>query len=375
MSSGDAFNPSRLTWARRRRGMTKTRLARAISVELRSVTAYEAGEFAPESDRLDQIAHVLKFPERFFFGDDIAEPALDTASFRSMSKMTAGQRDIALGSGAVALLLNQWIEGRFNLPEPRLPDLGRDASPESAAEAVRRDWGLGELPIKNMVHLLEAQGVRVYSLAIDAAEVDAFSLWREDRPFIFLNTLKSAEHARFDAAHELGHLVLHRHAAPSGQQAEQDANAFASALLMPAASVRARAPNFATLDQLMRLKKIWGVSLAAMTYRLHKLGLVSDWHYRKLYIEISKRGYRKQEPEGGPRETSQVLHKVFAALRADGVTKRTVADVLQVHPKDVDELVFGLALTALDGSAPLPSKAGRLPPRLRLVSPEDKTSG
>jgi Zn-dependent peptidase ImmA (M78 family)/transcriptional regulator with XRE-family HTH domain len=368
MSIGDVFNCSRLTWARRCRGMTKTRLATAVGVELRSITAYEAGEFAPESDRLRQIAHALRFPEPFFFGDDIGEPALDTASFRSMSKMTASQRDIALGGGAIALMLNQWIEARFKLPEPRLLDLGRDASPESAAEAVRRDWGLGELPIKNMVHLLEARGVRVYSLAIDAAEVDAFSLWRQDRPFVFLNTLKSAEHARFDAAHELGHLILHRHAAPSGQQAEQDANAFASALLMPAASVRARAPRFATLDHLIRLKKLWGVSLAAMTYRLHKLGLLSDWHYRKLYIEISKRGYRKAEPEGGLRETSQVLHKVFSALRAEGVTKRTIADVLHVHPKDLDELVFGLVLTSLDGSGPLESKTKRLPPRLTVVS-------
>jgi IrrE N-terminal-like domain len=61
-------------------------------------------------------------------------------------------------------------------------------------------------------------------------------------PFVFLNTLKSGEHSRFDAA-ELGHLVLHRHAAPNGQEAEQDANAFASALLMPSASVRAHAPR------------------------------------------------------------------------------------------------------------------------------------
>src|SRR5262249_26954514 len=278
-------------------------------------------EFAPESDRLRQIARALRFPEPFFFGDDIGEPALDTASFRSMSKMTASQRGIALGGGAIALMLNQWIEARFKLPEPRLLDLGRDASPESAAEAVRRDWGLGELPIKNMVHVLEARGVRVYSLAIDAAEVDAFSLWRQDRPFVFLNTLKSAEHARFDAAHELGHLILHRHAAPSGQQAEQDANAFASALLMPAASVRAHAPRFATIDYLIQLKKIWNVSLAALTYRLHRLGLLTDWHYRKLYIEISSRGYRKSEPDGGPREVSQVLQKVFNALRQDGVTK------------------------------------------------------
>lgn len=367
MTSGPIFNPARLTWARRRRGLTKTKFASKIGIELRSASAYESGEFAPDPDRLTKIVATLRFPAPFFFGDDLEEPALDTASFRSMSKMTARQRDTALGSGAIALLLNEWIEARFSLPEPQLPDLGRDASPESAAETVRQLWRLGELPIKNMVHLLESRGVRVYSLALDAAEVDAFSMWRRDRPFVFLNTLKSAEHARFDAAHELGHLVLHRHAAPGGQQAEQDANAFASALLMPAASVRAHAPAFATLDHLVRLKKIWSVSVAAVTYRLHKLGLLTDWHYRKLYIELSKRGYRKEEPEGVKRETSQVLQKVFSALRAEGVTKHSVAEAVHVHPQDIDDLVFGLALTSLEGAASKLSTRDVVRPNLKVV--------
>jgi Zn-dependent peptidase ImmA (M78 family) len=268
------------------------------------------------------------------------------------------------------MLLNEWIEARFDLPAPDLPDLGRDANPEAAAATVRRAWGLGELPIKNMVHLLESKGVRVYSLAIDAAEVDAFSMWRRNRPFVFLNTLKSAEHGRFDAAHELGHLVLHRHAAPNGQEAEQDANAFASALLMPPASVRAHAPRFATIDNLMRLKKVWGVSLTAMTYRLHKLDLLSEWHYRKLYIEISSRGFRKNEPEGGPREISQVLQKVFAALRAEGVSKEEIAEALRVHPKDIDELVFGLALMSLNGVLNGADRRRTRPP-LRVVSSKE----
>ena len=32
----------------------------------------------------------------------------------------------ALGAGAVALLLNEWIESRFDLPAPDVPDLGRE---------------------------------------------------------------------------------------------------------------------------------------------------------------------------------------------------------------------------------------------------------
>jgi hypothetical protein len=76
----------------------------------------------------------------------------------------------------------------------------------------------------------------------------------------------------------------------------------------------------------------------------------TEWHYRKLYIEISSCGYRKAEPDGGPPEVSQVLQKVFTALREEGVTKHEIAAGLNVHAEDVDELVFGPALTGLDGS-------------------------
>ncbi|OKS39963.1 XRE family transcriptional regulator, partial [Pseudomonas aeruginosa] len=265
------FNPQRFALARRRRGMKKRELATHIGVTERSVSGYESGTQEPEPGTLAKIAKTLRFPEAFFFGDDPEVPTPDVASFRSLSKMTAGLRDSALGAGAIALLLNDWIEQRFDLPEPDLPDLGSERAaltnfealdklelsssaqaPEAAAEMLRAHWGLGEQPVKNMIALLESKGVRVYSLAIDAKEVDAFSMWSGGRPFMFLNTFKSAERCRFDAAHELGHLVMHQHAHPQGPDLEREANAFASAFLMPRASVLAMAPRSITIKSLIK---------------------------------------------------------------------------------------------------------------------------
>lgn len=366
MNTAPEFNPKRLTLARERRGLTKTKLAKAIGVDVRSVTAYETDAFRPDKERLAQLAQTLRFPIPFFFGDDLDQIAPDIVSFRSMSKMTAGQRDSALGAGAIALLLNEWIAERFDLPVAALPDLSQESSPEAAADTLRRMWGLGELPVKNVIHLLEAKGIRVFSLSIDTAQLDAFSMWHADTPFVFLNTMKSCEHSRFDAAHELGHLVLHRHAGSKGQEAEREANAFASAFLMPRASVLANAPHMATVDQLIKFKAFWTVSVAALAYRLHDVRLVSDWHYRNLCIEIAQRGYRKQEPREAPRETSQVLAKVFAALREDGTTKADIAAALSVHVEEIDQLVFGLALTSMSSAHPsAPSEARR--PDLRVI--------
>lgn len=367
MTSGTLFNPSRLTLARKRRGLTMTKLAAAIDVEPRSISAYEKGEFSPDTEPLTRLAKALRFPEPFFFGDDLDEPTPDIASFRALSKMTAGQRDTALGAGAIALMLNDWIEARFELPVPALPDLSHEGGPEAAAEALRDSWGMGELPIKNVLHLLESKGVRVFSLSIDAAEVDAFSMWRQSTPFVFLNTKKSAEHSRFDAAHELGHLVLHRHGSPQGREAEQEANAFASAFLMPRATVLANAPRLATVDHLARLKKHWIVSVAALAYRLHTVGVLSDWHYQSIYVELSSRGYRKKEPNEAPRETSQLLPKVFAALREESVSKGDIASELNVPSDELEQLMFGLTLTGLSTNGGN-SISSRKPPQLRVVS-------
>ncbi|WP_039013075.1 helix-turn-helix domain-containing protein [Pseudomonas brassicacearum] len=381
------FNPQRFALARRRRGMKKRELATHIGVTERSVSGYESGTQEPESGTLAKIAKTLRFPEAFFFGDDPEVPTPDVASFRSLSKMTAGLRDSALGAGAIALMLNGWIEQRFDLPEPDLPDLGSERgaltnfdgldklnlssnvqAPEAAAEMLRAHWGLDEHPVKNMIALLESKGVRVYSLAIDAKEVDAFSLWSGGRPFMFLNTFKSAERCRFDAAHELGHLVMHQHAHPQGPDLEREANAFASAFLMPRASVLAMAPRSITIKSLIKYKKLWAVSVAALNYRLHSLGLSTEWAYRTLCIQIAQEGYRTEEPESVTHERSVVLEKIFAALRADGLGKANVAGELGISPDEINELTFGLMLNVLKGqSANRSDTSGKSSPHLRLV--------
>lgn len=366
--------------------MKKRELAERIGVSERSVSAYEKGDQEPEASTLRKIAEALRFPEAFFFSADPEFLTEDVASFRALSKMTSAQRDSALGAGAIALMLNQWIEDRFELPVPDVPHLGRERSvapcpadteeqmllptpasaqdPEAAAEMLRAHWGMGHWPVKNMISLLESKGIRTFSLAIDAKEVDAFSMWKAGKPFVFLNTFKSAEHCRFDAAHELGHLVLHQHGHAQGPDLEREANAFASAFLMPRSSVLSSGLRTPTLPNLIKHKKHWGVSVAALNYRLHALGLTSDWTYRTLCIQIAQEGFRSREPEGMPHETSQVLQKVFAALREEGVTKAVVASQLAISPEEINELTFGLMLNALKGGG---DKASRGSGNLRLV--------
>ncbi len=201
---------------------------------------------------------------------------------------------------------------------------------------------LGEKPISNVVHLLESKGIRVLSLAENSKKVNAFSVWRNDKAYVFLNTMKSAENSRFDAAHELGHLVLHQDGKTTGRNAEDQANRFASAFLMPHADVLAVLPRLNYLEQIVQAKKRWRVSVAALNYRLHKLGITSDWKYRDFCIQISQSKYNVQEPHPIEREKSLVWQKVMTSLWAEKTTQRDIALALDLPESEVTTLIFGV---------------------------------
>jgi Zn-dependent peptidase ImmA (M78 family)/DNA-binding XRE family transcriptional regulator len=363
------FNYSRVDLARRRRGCGKGALAKAAGISPRNLTEYEKGQQEPTLETVSRLASALGFPKEFFFGPDLDEPSPEGASFRALSRLSARERDQALGSGALALVLADWIDAHFDLPAPDLPQ-HHGLDPEMAADAVRAAWGLGEKRVANMVHLLEAHGVRVFSLSEDSTDVDAFSFWRGRVPYVFLNTRKTAEHSRMDAAHELGHLVLHGHGGPRGREAENEAQAFGAAFLMPAGSVRAEAPRGGRVPQLVKAKPRWNVSVANLAVRMHRLGLLSDWQYRSIFIELNRRG-RANEPTAPGKaplrqETSQILEKVFRALRDENVTKASIAQTLNIPLRDLNDSVFGLVLTPMTTENPEPSP-GHSRPALRVV--------
>ena len=362
MSVG-GFDADRLEIARARRGLTGQALADAAGLSVATVSRIVNGA-APDNTTVDALVRVLGFPRSFFFDESIETIDTSAVAFRSLSTLKAAERDASIAAARLGLLVSNWIEQRFKLPRPDLPDLVAQ-DPEQAAFALRQHWKLGEAPIKRPIKLLESRGVRVFSLAENTRNVDAFSFWRSELPFVFVNTMKTAERSAFDCAHELAHLLLHRgRSVNKSKEAEREADRFASALLMPERGFVASLPRRMTIDHVLQGKRRWHVSAMAFVHRTHALGRLTDWQRRSFYIELGRRGYRTAEPEGLSRESSTAFSKIFQMLWKDGDSKNHVARDIGIPLDELESLVFGL----VEERRPRPqSGVGPKPATLRRV--------
>lgn len=190
----------------------------------------------------------------------------------------------------------------------------------------------------NVAGALEAQGVLVIRLPLDTADVDAFSLPFPDRPVVVLGADKNDRaRSRFDAAHELGHLVVHGDQIWGVKEVEQQAHAFAAAFLMPEDDIRSELPDRADWPTLFKLKEKWQVSLAALLMRARTLRCMSENNYTTAVKAASARGWRRVEPVPlGRPEHPTCLERLLATPAG-----RQSLDVL---PRDVvDALVTATA--------------------------------
>ncbi|QSQ94304.1 helix-turn-helix domain-containing protein [Acinetobacter indicus] len=361
------FNMGRFDLARQRRGLTKRELAHRLEVTDRTVSNWYNNQQVDEKN-LEKAAEILDFPINFFYGREVEKIQVESVSFRALTKMTARKRDMAISQTILAEMISDWIDQNFDLPLPNVPDLHELRSdfstatigsldetdendvgyyleysyPEACADTVRKAWGLGEQPIPNLIALLESKGIRVFSLTDEAQDVDACCRWTSGRPFIFLNTSRTAERCRFDLAHELGHLVMHKHGIIEGIHVEQEANAFASAFLMPRRSLLADPLRIPSLKSILSKKVIWQVSAAALTYRYNKLGIITDWNATSIYKQLAQRG-RNNEPNPLPHESSLLLDKVFQALAQENFDFSKMTNDLCLNLVEVNNLTFNLA--------------------------------
>jgi Zn-dependent peptidase ImmA (M78 family)/transcriptional regulator with XRE-family HTH domain len=325
-----------------------------IGVSRQVISQYEHGQTAPSPDKLYVIAAKLGLPVAFFLLP-VRPDAERVVFFRSQAAATKGEQTKAERRlewlGDLVNYLSRFVE----FPEVAFPKVSeRSAAPwtgaaiEEAAHEARAQWGVGSGPVANMVALAERHGAIATRGIVETERIDAFSVRIGDRPAIFLGADKdSAVRSRFDAAHELGHHVLHSDmpskrlmSAVERKNAEGEAHRFASAFLLPASEF-ARDLRAPTLEGMLIAKSRWGVSIGAMIQRCADIEILRPDEAERLWVARAKRGWSRREPldDELPLEQPALLRGAVELMVAEGIrTPEEIALDVPLGPSDIESL-------------------------------------
>jgi Zn-dependent peptidase ImmA (M78 family) len=219
----------------------------------------------------------------------------------------------------IYLVLSEYIDfPKINIPKIEFLSTNNPNELEAEQEIgkleeisiqLRCCWNLGEGPIADLRYILESNGVVVTCLNTNSEKIDAFSqrtIINDGEMFIIaISSIgQTSARARFDMAHELGHILLHPWSEDielisreEFKARERQANTFASAFLLPRSSFIKDVSFYpTTLDYYKHLKQKWNVSISAMIYRAYYLKVISFNQYQYLMRQVSKNGWREKEP-------------------------------------------------------------------------------
>ena len=352
MSRGgiQGFQQDRLSQILFARRLTQVQLASMVGVSPATISKWRAGTQAPERDALDRLAGVVNVTPEWF-----TRPMTEKVSvplFRSNASAHVAARAMLEArlewAQEIAVALTEFVDyPELNLPARSFaePEEITDEDIEKAAAECRDLWRLGRVAVQDLALAVEGAGIILIREETGIAQIEGLSAWSSilGRPLILLSADKdNGYRSRFDLAHELGHLVLHRNFQRTTDRErhklmEKQAHQFAGAFLLPAETFAADVRMPVTLDDLLLLKRRWGVSVGAIMMRLHVLGLLDEEAKLLLFKRRSARWGGKSEPGDGDRKPEQPR-----------LLRRTIDLLVDENVMPLDAIPRHIGLAALD---------------------------
>lgn len=307
---------------------TQVELAEKTGVQQSLIALIESGARNPSDELLARISSETGYPVTFFTDDLEADFPMGSLLYRKYASLTSSERNRAYRLAQQNYEIVKRACQRLT-PLPLQIPKNIDEDPMTAARLMRSTLGYDPgKPITNLINRLEKSGVYVISLPEEIEKLDAFSAWVEGRAIIILSPKKPGDRQRMSVSHELGHLVLHQSFSGSLDEIEKEANCFAAEFLVPEYSFRSDVRLPLTLSQLVQMKPKWGVSIQMLIHRAADLGLITQRQSRYLWMQVGKKGWRKQEPIelAIPAEKPRALRRMIEILYGDPIAYKRLAD-------------------------------------------------
>lgn len=338
------LNIERIKLARESRGYSQSTLAKELnSASQVLLSKIEKGLANITDDVLNEISSVLSYPKEFFYAKHDVYP-LKHFYFRknlgtSVVKAKLLESQINIISGNICDLLDS-VEIETDLPYTDLNKTG--LSPEKMAERVREYFNLPKGPIKDIVKVVEQQGIilHIFDFNLDLKISGLSLITKAGVPVMILNKNQPASRMVFTIAHELGHILMHFKGGIISEErdVENEADRFASSFLMPNEEIRSSL-CYLTDEKLGDLKRYWKVSIQALLFKAKSLNTINTDQYRRWVTKINYYGWRKQEPMEFENSEPQLLVKIFRLhFEQLDYSKSELSKMFGLHTNEFDKM-------------------------------------
>lgn len=341
MKGDDDMFDRRLKQIRLARGYTLEELAAKTGgfITKQALSKYEKGKIRPSALVLNKLAEALNTKAATLYREPSV--SVEIIAFRKASRLP--KKELARIESYVKNALEERIQlqelaglsvetldeksaRRKNtgnrLPVQAMPIKNLE-DVETAAETLRSKWNLGLDEISNMTETLENHSVHVIDIStkhkLDGVAAVALVGKNQVKAAAVANkTGVPGERQRLNLAHELGHLVLD---IPKNVDEEKAAFRFGAAFIAPSEIILNEVGTHRSsiqLEEFFMLKRRFGLSIAALMYRLRNLNVISESYYRRWCIEINKLGWKQREPNEIKTEQSNWLRRVVLRSLSEG---------------------------------------------------------
>lgn len=322
--------------------MSLSALAEKSGLSTATLSRLEHGKRQTTDTESEAIATALQMPIAALCRSLVSE-RLGLSGFyhRKLSRAGSKSVDRIENQCLLDVVAIRELVGMVDLDVPEsVPTIHLDEAkgdPEQAANMLRLKWNVPRGPIQDVFATVERAGCLVIHSDFWIPEIDAmYQKVRGVPPIFWVNSRKPLDRVRFNVAHELGHLVLHEEEPIDNRLAEDQANSFASAFLMPRADFRGECPTRLRLPELVEMKRRWRCSMSAIARRARDVGRITEQQFTNIMINMSKQGWRTLEPYPITGESPTLLASIVrACLRLCEFTDEGLAERLAISTEQV----------------------------------------
>lgn len=340
-------------------------LAKRVGIDPSALSRAIAGERTFKAREVALIAECLNVPTSLLL-DDEEVPSLALAARQSAHSPESVSSAVARSAFFVELatLVDSTDTTDFSWVVPTESGLPWQQG-QALAEQILAHTGLAGEPLPGSMHALAA--TLEQSLAIQVAleplgpGLDGLSVGGDRLKLAMVSTTTAQARQRWTLAHEVAHLILgdtqdlliDENIWTTRTTQETRANAFAAAFLMPADLLTQAWGNPVTPDDglVAKLLDTFHVSLDALAFRLHNLGLVNAAgrdRVRAMYPLVSLvRNQAARQSEGSWLPTGLTVD-VIRAYSEGRLGVRWLAALVNL---DADELLDRLTASAEEAAA------------------------